>query len=200
MISAGVTGGIGSGKTTLCELFEKLGAEVVYADELARRMMETDDSLRAKLKTVFGEETYNSDGTLNRPHLIRQAFRLNRVEELNEIVHPALRVKTIELIKKAKERGAPLFVLEAAVLLNKGRPDHLDKIILVKSRKENRMERVKQRDRVSEEDIIARMDKQPDFDRLHHLADYVIENDGDIAGLEKKAEELFHQLVNYERI
>lgn len=196
MISVGVTGGIGSGKTTICREFEKLGALVIYADDLAKQMMAEDASLREKLIDVFGSETYNRDGSLNKPHLIEEAFNKNRVEELNAIVHPALRRKTEELIRKYEKEEAGLFVIEAAVLLNKGRPDHLDKIILVLSNREEQVERVKKRDGTADVEIIARMEKQPDFESLTGLADIVIRNDGSLEELKVKAAELYHKVLS----
>ena len=102
MISVGITGGIGSGKTTVASIWESLGATVVYADDLAKQLMQTDPDLKRKLSETFGEETYHSDGSLNKPHLIKEAFHKNRVEELNSIVHPAIRIEAKDLIKKAE--------------------------------------------------------------------------------------------------
>ena len=196
MISVGVTGGIGTGKTIFCKELENLGAEVVYADDLAREMMVYDSDLRKKLIQTFGDETYFKDGSLNKSYLIEQAFHKNRVEDLNEIVHPALRSKTIELILKAEKSGKPLFVIEAAVLLNKGRPDHLDKIILIKSDREKQIDRVKSRDGVTAVDVISRMNKQPDFDKIEHFADHIIYNNGTINDLKAKAKDIFSQLTD----
>lgn len=196
MITAGVTGGIGSGKTAFCRELEKLGAVVIYADDLAKQMMVQDAGLREKLAEVFGNETYNPDGSLNKPHLIEAAFNQNRVEELNAIVHPALQRKTRELINYYKKEGAGLFIIEAAVLLNRGRPDHLDKIVLILSDRKQQVERVKKRDGTDEKEIIARMEKQPDFESLTGLADIVIHNEGSLAELKSKAEDLYRTLLS----
>ena len=196
MISVGVSGGIGSGKTTVCREFEKLGAVVIYADDLAKRMMAEDRSLREKLIDAFGSETYKDDGSLNKPHLIEEAFNKNRVEELNAIVHPALRRKTEELINKYQHEGAELFVIEGAVLLNNGRPEHLDKMILVLSNRDDQVERVKERDGSGEDEIISRMEKQPDFYSLTGLADIIIKNHGTLGDLRKKAAEVYQTLLS----
>lgn len=196
MISAGITGGIGSGKSTICRELEKLGAVVIYADDLAKQMMTEDDALRSKLAAAFGTETYNADGSLNKPHLIEEAFSKNRVVELNAIVHPALRNKTEELILKHEREGAPVFIIEAAVLLNRGRPDHLDKIVLVLSNRDEQVKRVKMRDGTAENEIIARMEKQPDFESMTGIADYVIHNDGSLDDLKKRAADLYQTLLS----
>ena len=195
MISVGITGGIGSGKTTVAKIWESLGATVVYADDLAKQLMQTDPDLKRKLSETFGEETYNSDGSLNKPHLIKEAFHKNRVDELNSIVHPAIRIQAKDLIKKAEREGTELFAYEAAILLNEGRPDYLDVVVLVTSDRETRLARVSERDSVDSSDVAARMAKQPDFSTLTHLVDYTIENNSTLDDLKKRAERLYHSLI-----
>lgn len=195
MISVGITGGIGSGKTTVARIWESLGATVVYADDLAKQLMQTDPDLKRKLSETFGEETYQSDGSLNKPHLIKEAFHKNRVEELNSIVHPAIRIQANNLIKKAERKGTELFAYEAAILLNEGRPDYMDVVVLVTSDRETRLARVSERDSVDSTDVAARMAKQPDFSTLTHLVDYTIENKGTLAELKEKAERLYFTLI-----
>lgn len=198
MITVGVTGGIGSGKTTVCKIWEEMGATVVYADDLAKEMMVTDQAIKKKLIEIFGEETYQPDGPLNKKHLIEEAFEKGRVDELNGIVHPALHRKTEEMMRSAEKKGTALFVKEAAVLLNEGRPEYLDLVVIVKSPKEKRISRVAERDGVSRNEVLSRMNKQPDFDRLHNLADYVIENSGSIKELKREAIDLYHRISGKE--
>ena len=194
MKSVGVVGGIGSGKTTVCKVWEKLGATVIYADDLAKELMQTDSELQKKLVTIFGSDTYNSDGSLNKPHLINEAFNKNRVDELNKAVHPVLREKLKELAGSSKKAGEELFVVEAAILLNEGRPDFPEIIVLVTADRDRRFERVAKRDQASGDEILARMDKQPDFKSLTHLADFTIKNDGALSELEESAVNLFEEL------
>jgi len=195
MIAVGITGGIGSGKTTVARLWEEMGANVVFADDLAKEMMRTDEGLKESLVSAFGNETYTSDGELNKAHLIREAFHKNRVDELNAIVHPAIRRQTVSLMQQAREEGAEIFVYEAAILLNDGRPDYLNLVVIVTSDREKRLRRVAARDDVEEQEVIARMSKQPDFDSLIHLADYVIDNNGTIEELRLKASNLYRDLI-----
>lgn len=195
MISVGLTGGIGSGKTTVARIWESLGAKVVFADDLAKELMQTDPHLKRELKDIFGKKTYNPDGSLNKPHLISEAFHENRVEELNSIVHPAIRIEAQKLIKQAEEVGEKLFVYEAAILLNEGRPDYIDFVVLVTSGREDRLTRVTERDSVEASDVAARMAKQPDFKSLTHLVDYTIENNGTLEDLRVKATDLFNKLI-----
>lgn len=195
MITVGVTGGIGSGKTTVCKEWEKLGAKVIYADDLAKELMVNDKQLRRSLTEAFGPETYNSDGTLNRSHLIRHAFEEGRVEELNRLVHPAVARKFKEISKEAEQSGEEMVVEEAALLLNNGRPSGLDVIVIVRSDREDRLERVVKRDSVSIEKVMERDENQPDFDDLFHLADYTIKNNGTLEELRLKSNRLYHQIL-----
>lgn len=195
MITVGVTGGIGSGKTTVCKVWERLGAKVIYADNLAKELMQKDDRLKLKLTEAFGENTYLKDKSLNKPHLIKEAFEKHRVEELNEIVHPILREKIKELMQSYERKGVEVFVVEAAVLLNNGRPDYVEKIVLVTSDREKRIERVIKRDQATEQDITARVEKQPDFDKATHLVDYIITNNGSLNELKDSATKLYKKII-----
>ncbi len=195
MISVGITGGIGSGKSTVARTWESLGAEVVFADDLAKELMQADPVLRQNLTDTFGEQTFNPDGSLNKPHLIEEAFHKNRVEELNSIVHPAIHKEIQSQIARAEEAGIKLFAYEAAILLNNGRPDYLDVVVLVTSNRKKRLARVSERDSVDERDVAARMAKQPDFATLTHLADHVIENNGSLDDLREKSAGLYYKLI-----
>lgn len=195
MIRAGVTGGIGTGKTTLCMEWEKLGAKVVYADDLAKELMVSDPVVRKKLTDAFGENTFREDGTLNKPHLISEAFSNNRVEELNEIVHPAVAAEFHAICDEAEKKGVKMVVEEAALLLNRGRPDGFDVIVLVTLPHEKQIERVTSRDSATEEDVLARMENQPDFSSMTHLADIEIENRGTEKEFRERARKLYKDIL-----
>lgn len=195
MIRAGVTGGIGTGKTTLCREWEKLGARVVYADDLAKELMVSDPAIRKKLLDAFGNDTYMADGSLNKPHLIREAFTNNRVEELNEIVHPAVAAEFRAICEQAEKKGEKMVVEEAALLLNRGRPEGFDVIVLVTLQGEKQIERVASRDKVSGKDVLSRMENQPDFSSMSHLADIVIENNGTEKEFREQARKLYKDIL-----
>ncbi|HBX67537.1 MAG TPA: dephospho-CoA kinase, partial [Balneolaceae bacterium] len=141
MIKVGITGGIGSGKTTFCKEWEKLGAYVLYADDFAKQLMQEDPKLQQKITKVFGDESYDSEGNLNRPYLAKEAFEKGRVEELNELVHPVLWERAEELANKKEQEGVEVFAKEAAILLQNGRPKDLDFVIIVMADQEQRIER-----------------------------------------------------------
>lgn len=195
MISIGVTGGIGSGKTSLCREFEKLDACVVYADNLARELMISDDSVKQNIIRSFGSSAYTTTGDLNKNHLVSEAFDKGRVDELNDIVHPAVKKTLIQLRDSARDRGCKLFVYEAALLLANGRPDYLDKIVWVEVRKQLRVDRVVSRDGSTQEDVLARMNYQQTFDEVKPYIDYIVFNDGSMEELMVKAHELYQTLT-----
>lgn len=199
MIVTGVTGGIGSGKSTLCGVWQELGAKIVYADDLAKKLMVTDEEVKTSLTKLFGDRTYNDDGSLNKPHLIREAFEKNRVEELNGVVHPAVARKFKEMIDTAAGAGVEMLVKEAALLLHNGRPDDLDLVVLVLAPERDQLERVKVRDGVDEKSILDRMNKQPDFEKLKQYADYIIRNDGTLEEFKHKSKELFFKVKDHHR-
>lgn len=195
MIKVGVTGGIGSGKTTFISEWEKLGAAVFNADQQAKRLMTFDPGLKHKLTQAFGEETYHQNGELNRKYLATQAFEKGRVEELNAIVHPAVAEEFDRFCEKAAAKRAKLAVKEAALLLNRGRPEGLDLVILLLGEKEERLRRVTERDALTAEEAESRDRAQPDFETLTHLADHVVYNEGTVSELREKAAALFNKLL-----
>ncbi len=195
MIKVGVTGGIGSGKTTFCKALEKLGSFVLYADDFAKELMVTDQKLKHEIIEAFGTQSYSEKGELNRSYLAEQAFSKNRVEELNAIVHPILWERVAELMCIKEEEGLLVFVKEAAILLNNGRPTDLDFVVLVKSPREKRIQRVQERDNTTEQLVTDRIDKQPNFDELETLCDFVIDNSGTLEELNMKALALFEEIT-----
>ncbi|WP_103664763.1 dephospho-CoA kinase [Gracilimonas amylolytica] len=194
MIKVGITGGIGSGKTTFCKEWEKLGAFVLYADDFAKQLMTENEELKLKIREVFGEKSYTEKGELNRSYLAEEAFAKGRVSELNEIVHPVLWKETDKLADQKEKKGVPVFAKEAAILLNNGRPEDIDYVILLLADKDLRVKRTSERDGAAEKAIIDRMTKQPDFESLTHLADYIVENNGTVEELKTKARVIYKEL------
>ncbi len=199
MIRIGITGGIGSGKTTVCSVWERMGARVVYADALAKTLMVRNPGLREQIVDAFGQKVYDADGTLNRSYLAQKAFEEGRVEELNRMVHPIVYRELEKLEEEARSEGLPMFVREAALLLDDGRPDNLEAVIMVTAPEEERIERVVQRDQTDEQRVRERIAKQKDFSELEPLADLIIINDGNKEQLEKKAEVIYLELTELSR-
>jgi dephospho-CoA kinase len=195
MVKVGITGGIGSGKTTVCKVWEKLGAVVVYADDLAKSLMVEDEMLATNIRDKFGDAAYGDDGSLNRRYLAEEAFSKGRVHELNKLVHPAVAKKVRKLMDRAEAHGAEMFVEEAALLLKNGRPAIFDYIVIVTADKDRRVEWVSQRDEVEPREIIARMKNQQSFEELMPLCDFVLENNSTPESLKQKAADLYRKLL-----
>lgn len=195
MIKAGLTGGIGSGKTTVARHWEALGAFVIYADSLAKELMVSDMKLKEQIVSVFGRQSYNKDGSLNRGYLTEQAFAAGRVEELNRLVHPVVYKKTVELMHKAEEDGFPVVVKEAALLLKNGRPENLDYIVVVTAPEDERIRRVSKRDQVSAEEVRNRIRNQQSEEYMLGFSDYVIDNSKDAVDLKEEAGRIYSLLL-----
>ncbi len=194
MIKIGITGGIGSGKTTFCKVLEELGAFVLYADDYAKELMVNDEKLISSIKNTFGEEAYFKDGTLNRKFLAEEAFSKGRVEELNDLVHPVLWKKADQLADEKEKEGVTIFAKEAAILLNNGRPEDLDYVVLLLADDDERVSRVKKRDKATKEQITERINKQPQFEELAPLCDFIVMNEGTVEELQNKAREIYYLL------
>lgn len=195
MITVGVTGGIGSGKSTVCDVWEKLGAYVLNADDLAKQLMATNSKVKQQLVDHFGSESFLDNGELNTEHLANEAFEKGRVKELNAIVHPKLPAAASQKMEEAEAQGYDIFVYEAALLLENLEPGSLDYIVLVLADEEHRVKRVKKRDNSSEAEIKQRIEKQRNFEKATEWVDYVIRNNGKLEELEKKAEIIYKNLL-----
>lgn len=175
MLKIGITGGIGSGKSTVSRIFELLGVPVYYADDRAKDIMVRDPELTAQVKHHFGEEIYNADGTLNRKLLGNIVFNdKDKLALLNSLVHPA----TIrDSDNWAQQQTTPYVLKEAALLFETESFHHLDKVIAVFAPQPLRIHRVMKRDNVTRNEVLARMYKQIDETIKMRLSDYVIHND-----------------------
>jgi len=176
----GITGGIGSGKTTVCRIFESLGIAVFYADERAKYLMTHKEDVIIRIQELLGENAYHADGSLNRKWIGKQVFNNDELlEKLNAIVHPATRRDYDHWIESIEQRYRHSFILrEAAILYESGAAEGSDGVITVYAPKKTRIERVMKRDGVSQEDVMNRMHKQwPDAEKIRR-SDLTIFNDG----------------------
>ncbi|WP_119079291.1 dephospho-CoA kinase [Chitinophaga alhagiae] len=175
MLIIGITGGIGSGKTTVAKLFTLLGIPVYSADDAAKEIMTKDALLVRQIKEHFGPASYCEDGSLNRQYIANIVFNdKDQLEKLNSLVHPA----TIRDSKTwAAQQNAPYVIKEAALMFETESFHHVDKVIMVYAPQALRIHRVMQRDGVERDAVLARMHKQLDEKIKLKLADYVIYND-----------------------
>jgi dephospho-CoA kinase len=195
MTVIGVTGGIGSGKTTFCRFLESRGIPVIYADTLAKELMVSNDTLKKAIVDQFGRESYHEDGTLNRPYLASKAFSQNQIELLNAIVHPVVKSSVQRLIADFDKQGYSLVVYEAAILLNDGRPDFIDVVVWIDAQSQNRLDRVVHRDGTETSKVRERMDKQISIESVRDYVDIVIQNNGSLSDLKNQADKLIQEYV-----
>lgn len=174
MVLIGLTGGIGSGKSTVAKVFETLGIPVYYADDEAKRLMNTDERLKQEIIKQFGIESYQ-DGTLNRPYIASLVFtNKEKLSLLNSLVHPV----TIEDSQKwVLQQITPYVIREAALLFESGANKGLDFVIGVSAPVPLRIQRVIQRDGLSKEEIEQRISRQMDEEEKTKKCDFVILND-----------------------
>lgn len=176
MLKAGITGGIGSGKSTVCRVFEWLGVPVYYADDRAKQLMTEDAALRSEIRTLFGDEAYLPDGSLNRAHIAGIVFSdADMLRQLNALVHPAVHRDGAAWHLR---QTAPYTLREAALLYESGGYRLLDKMVAVTAPAELRIERVMARDGVDRSAVEARLNKQWPEEKKVEMADFVIVNDG----------------------
>jgi dephospho-CoA kinase len=175
-LKVGITGGIGSGKTTVCRIFETLGIPIYYADDRAKALMTEDKTLVEGIKNLFGAAAYLDDGSLNRQLISEIAFSNPlKLNELNALVHPAVRIDG-ERWHDAQV-GVPYTLKEAALHFESGGFRLMDKMICVVAPQELRIERVLLRGGLSRAEIEARMSKQLSDEEKIKQSDFVIYND-----------------------
>jgi len=171
----GVTGGIGSGKSTVCKVFSILGIPVYSADDRAKWLMSNDPSLRDKISSHFGEKSFLPDGSLNRAFLAEEVFSdQEKVKIINALVHPAVGK---DFSDWANTQTTPYLIKEAALLFESGSADQLDYVINVSSPLKIRIARVLLRDPHRSEDQVNHIiDQQMPDEQKNELADFVIKN------------------------
>lgn len=174
MLRVGITGGIGSGKSTVAKVFEVLGIPVYYADSAAKNIMQEDEELKTLLKKHFGEETYK-EGILDRSHLSSLVFNnRQKLDLLNALVHPA----TIRgAAQWMNAQTTPYAIKEAALIFESGSQDQLDFIIGVYAPVHLRIKRVMDRDKITREEVQHRMQFQIEESIKMRLCDAVVSND-----------------------
>ncbi|HEY1031537.1 MAG TPA: dephospho-CoA kinase [Flavipsychrobacter sp.] len=180
MLKVGITGGIGSGKSVVCQVFKTLGIPVFSADDAAQYVMTHDAGLAQSIKKLLGEESYK-DGKPHRPHIATLVFKQPELlQQLNSLVHPA----TIAYGKQWMEaQTTPYVIKEAAIFFESGSYKDMDVMVGVYAPKEVRLQRAMLRDGATEEKILQRMANQMDEEEKVRRCDYVITNDGNTAVL-----------------
>ncbi len=174
MYRIGLTGGIGSGKSTVAKIFEVLGIPVYYADDEAKQLMNEDENLKQEIIKHFGAESY-IDGKLNRKHISSIVFNnKEKLALLNSITHPAVIHHGEEWMKR---QAAPYALHEAALIFESGSYKNLDYVIGVSAPEQLRIERTMQRDNITKDQVLARMKNQMDEKEKMQRCNFIIYND-----------------------
>jgi len=174
MIKIGITGGIGSGKTTVSKVFETLGIPVYYADTEAKKIIDTEEVKNAIVK-LFGSNVLTPPNNINRKQLAELVFNdKTKLRQLNSLVHPAV-AKHFE--QWAENQNTPYVLKEAAILFESGANKQVDKTIVVTAPLQLRIKRVCDRDKVGEQEVLNRINNQMNEDEKIKLSDFVIVND-----------------------
>jgi dephospho-CoA kinase len=175
MVTVGITGGIGSGKSTACKVFGILGIPVFQADVIAGKLQNEDSLIKESLTNLFGKEIYTAESLLDRRKLASIVFNNKQLlEKLNSIIHPAVQLEFLHWKEKFVQK--PYILYEAAILFETGSFRKFDFTILVVADEKERIERVIKRDHSNVKAVLMRMHHQMHDTEKRELADFIIEN------------------------
>lgn len=198
MLTIGLTGNMGSGKSTAAAYLAQLGAAVIDADAVAHQLLAKGGRAYQPLLDAFGERFAPGGGEIDRRALARHIFSDPSgalALQLNELTHPLIRDEIRRRLAALAEQGYGVAVVEAAMMFEGRMAELLDRIWVIVSPVELQLERIRQRDSLPEEDILARLNRQLPPEELMRLADTVIINDGPLADLQRRLAEQYQQLL-----
>lgn len=197
MLKVGITGGIGSGKSTASKYFAKLGAFIFDADTEAKQLIETKETVQNELIEEFGTDIITPQGKIDKSKLARVAFQNeDHQQRLNFVIHPYI----FNLIDREFDRVSAgskykIFLVDGAMIYESGFDVHLDYVVVVTALLMHRMNRALKRGNLSREEVLKRMDFQLPEEEKVNLADFVIHNDGSESTLKKNIAKIFKKLV-----
>ena len=195
MFRVGLTGGIASGKTTVANLFAARGIPVIDTDVIARQVVEPGEPALAAVVDAFGAQVLGADGRLDRPRMREQIFGDAQARRrLEAILHPAIRA---EMERQSQAAGGPYQVLVIPLLVEGGRRDHLDRVLVVDVPEATQIERLVRRDGVAREQAEAALGSQASREARLAFADDVIENTTDLAALDSRVARLHEKYLHF---
>tara|TARA_Y100000748_G_C15446002_1_gene469011 strand:+ start:642 stop:1235 length:594 start_codon:yes stop_codon:yes gene_type:complete len=197
MLRIGLTGGIGTGKSTASKILKEFGAFIFDADKEAKKILLSNETIKGELISEFGTDIMTGGGDLDNNKLARVAFQdQNHQLTLNTIVHPYVFKEIDKNFDKEQNSGKhDIFIVDAALIYESGADTHMDYVIVITALIKTRMERALARETLNREEILRRIDLQwPEEDKAS-LADFVIHNDGSEEDLRKNISEIYTELV-----
>ena len=193
MLKVGITGGIGSGKSTVSRFFSELGVPVYDSDQRAKSLMQHDDSIIIKIKKEFGDDSYLNN-VLNRSYIAEIVFKNElKLKQLNAIVHPVVRTDFNNWL--SQNSNAKLVIKEAAIMIESGAYKDLDKLIVVNANREQKIKWIKKRDHLLLEDIENRIQNQLSDEIRNQYADFIIENNSSKKELKQQVLSIYNKLT-----
>ncbi|PLA34869.1 dephospho-CoA kinase [Corynebacterium amycolatum] len=193
MLKVGLTGGMGSGKSTVARRFAELGAVIIDADQIARDVVEPGEPTLAELAEAFGGGILLDDGSLNRGELAKRAFvSAEKTELLNSITHPRIEQRTEEQFNAA---GDAIIVFDSPLLIEMGQSEAQDLVVVVHTPVEVRLDRLVESRGVDREDAKQRIAKQISDDKRLQFADVVLENSGTEEDLVRQVDRIWERII-----
>jgi len=194
VVTLGVTGGLGAGKSTACQRFKENGAVIFDADSVAKEILQTTQDVQDRITEEFGADVVK-DGRVDTRKLASQAFSNEENQSiLNNIVHPYV-IEAFEKRREELEKKVGLLVVDAPLIFESGFDSHLDHTLLIFASLKMRIARALRRGNLTREEILRRMDLQMPEEDKRDLASFVIENNGSIEELNQEIDKLYQQLV-----
>ena len=192
-----VTGGIGSGQSSACKIFEHYGCKVINADLVARQIIDTNSSVTENIKTEFGEEFFDSKNKLKRKELAQVVFAdKNKTQRLNEIVHPVLVKELIQEMEIADKTGQyKIIIVDAALIYELSIERFFDSIVVINAPMKHRISRVEERDSLQRAQILDRMSNQIPLEEKAEWGDYIINNNSTLKELETLVFNVYEKLL-----
>ena len=197
MLRVGLTGGIGSGKSTASNFFELFGSFVINADEEAKKILSSNETVQHELISEFGTDIIDVSGEINKAKLARVAFQdEDHQQRLNSVIHPYIYNSIDDHFNDVLKDGKfDIFIVDGALIFESGYDVHMDYIVVVTALLKNRMERALARQTLSREEILKRIELQWPEEEKVNLADFVIHNDGSEEDLKNNVKNLIEKLI-----
>jgi dephospho-CoA kinase len=195
MLKIAITGGAGTGKSTVSRMFKELGAVVLDADQIAREAVAVDTPAWQELRRLFGPDFFHENGTLNRSKLAQRIFADPEARrQINALIHPLVAQELQEKVADLERRGVDLVLVEVPLLFETGREGSFDRVVVVSSSENDQIRRLKSRDHRGDEEIRGILQAQwPLADKVAR-ADYVVDNGGELSFTQEQVKRIWEKL------